>query len=204
VQSSARVMASNTMLAGLNKSVADSFGLIRSSAVTAYLTTAQLAAMTEGITAQFAAGERIEAEMAADAAREQELLAGARLASVDATLALARADAILTGSEMASAAATHAAADSAGKAAAGFRVWGTGLRLTGTAIHWLVAGTMELLAVLVPATVAAGAWLQGATNVAQHMNAVYTATEAMANAGARTAGQMIGLGDALQKAQNAA
>ena len=59
-----------------------------------------------------------------------------------------------------------------------------------------------------PATVAAGAWaavwLQGTVNVVQHMNAVYTATEAMANAGAKTAGQMVGLGDALQNAQNKA
>lgn len=104
--------------------------------------------------------------------------------------------------------ANRAAADSAGNAGAAFRIWGTGIRLTGTALHWLVAGTMELLAVLIPATVAAGAWaavwMQGATNVVEHMNAVYTATEAMANAGAKTAGQMVGLGRALQDAQNKA
>jgi hypothetical protein len=92
--------------------------------------------------------------------------------------------------------------------ATSYRLLGTGIRLTGTAIHWLIAGFAELAAVVIPAAVAAGAWaaawLQGTVNVVQHMDAVYTATEAMANAGARTAGQMVGLGDALQKAQNQA
>lgn len=83
--------------------------------------------------------------------------------------------------------------------------WG---RLTATAIHWIISGTAELAAILIPATVAFGAWaavwLQGTTNVAEHINSVYTATEAMANMGAETAGQMMGLGHALQTAQNEA
>ena len=84
-----------------------------------------------------------------------------------------------------------------------------GIRLTGNALHWLIAGFAELMAkVVIPATVAAGAWaavwLQGATNVAQHMQAVYTATEATANIFHMTAGQAIGLGYALQTAQDAA
>ena len=66
----------------------------------------------------------------------------------------------------------------------------------------------ELAAVLIPATIAAGAWasvwLQGSVNVAQHIKSVYVATESLANQGAETAGQMMGLGHALQTAQNAA
>ena len=88
-----------------------------------------------------------------------------------------------------------AGADAAGTAAwtaAGF--WAR----WGTVVHWVVAGSAELAAVLIPAAVAAGAWaavwLQGTTNVYQHIMSVYGATEAMANAGAETAGQMLGLG----------
>jgi hypothetical protein len=77
-----------------------------------------------------------------------------------------------------------------------------------TALHWIVAGTAELLAVLAPAVVAMGAWfavwLQGAVNVYEHMQAVYGATEATANIFGVTAGQAVGLGHALQTAQNAA
>ena len=95
------------------------------------------------------------------------------------------------------------------KVAAGAARFGVGWwRLSANAIHWIIAGSAELLAVLVPATVAAGAWaavwMQGATNVAQHMNAVYTATEADNKMFHMTAGQAVGLGNALQKAQDAA
>ena len=102
-------------------------------------------------------------------------------------------------------AGTRVAADAA---AASFRVWGTGIRLGAVGIHGLISGVVELAAVLIPATVAAGAWaavwMQGAVNVAQHMQSVYTATEATANMFHMTAGQAVGLGDALQKAQDAA
>ena len=46
--------------------------------------------------------------------------------------------------------------------------------------------------------------MQGATNVAQHMNSVYTATEATSSMFHVTAGHAVGLGNALQKAQDAA
>jgi hypothetical protein len=83
------------------------------------------------------------------------------------------------------------------------------LRIGGMgALHWLIAGFAELAAVVIPATIAIGAWAavwaQGATNVANHMQAVYATAESLANMGGQTAGQMVGLGDALQKAQNAA
>jgi len=93
----------------------------------------------------------------------------------------------------------------------GFRLgfgWLGGLRMTGSVLHWLITGFAELMAVVIPATIAIGAWaavwLQGATNVAEHMKAVYTATEATSNMFHMTAGQAVGLGNALQKAQDAA
>ena len=125
----------------------------------------------------------------------RDAMAGAALAA--GLLAKANTGAAMTG--------LAAGAVNAGN---GFRLLGTGMRLTGTTLHWIIAGTAELLAVLIPATVAAGAWasawLQGAVNVYEHMNAVYVATEATANVFHETAGQAVGLGDALQKAQNAA
>ena len=80
--------------------------------------------------------------------------------------------------------------------------------LTGNAIHWIISGTVELLAVLVPATVAAGAWafvwVQGATNVYDHLKSLFTATEALGQAAGQTYGEMLGLKGAFQQAQNAA
>ena len=81
-------------------------------------------------------------------------------------------------------------------------------RLSSTAIHWIIAGTAELLAVLAPAIVAAGAWaavwVQGATNVYQHLTAAFDATEALGQQAGKTYGEMLGLHDVLQQAQNAA
>jgi hypothetical protein len=81
-------------------------------------------------------------------------------------------------------------------------------RLSSNAIHWIIAGTTELLAVVVPAIVAAGAWAavwaEGAGDVYTRMTAVYDATEALGTANHETAGQVVGLGHALQTAQTAA
>jgi hypothetical protein len=80
--------------------------------------------------------------------------------------------------------------------------------LNANTLHWIIAGGAEILAVTVPAFVALGAAaavaMQGVMNVDQHMESVYTATEATANIFHTTAGQLVGMGDALQKAQNAA
>ena len=97
----------------------------------------------------------------------------------------------------------------AAAAAGGFRLWGTGIRLTGNAIHWLIAGTLEFLAVGIPALIAgaAGAFVlyQGAVEqVIPRMQALYTSTEATASMLHRTAGDVLGLGHAWQTAQNAA
>jgi len=89
-----------------------------------------------------------------------------------------------------------------------FRLWGTGIRVGATALHAVISSMVEFAAVAIPATVAAGAWaavwMQGAGNVYEHMMAVYTATEADNKMFGKTAGQAIGLGDALQTAQNKA
>jgi hypothetical protein len=81
-------------------------------------------------------------------------------------------------------------------------------RLTATALHWIVAGSAEFLAVAVPAAVALGAGLavaaQGAQNAYTHFSALYDATESTYSAFHQTVGTTLGLGDALQKAQNAA
>jgi hypothetical protein len=104
--------------------------------------------------------------------------------------------------------ATQDSGAGAAAAAAGFRVFGTGLRLTGTAIHWVIAAGAEFLAVAIPAAVALGSAMlvaaQGAQMVQQHMSALYTATEATANMFHVTIGSALGLRSALQAAQDQA
>lgn len=117
-------------------------------------------------------------------------------------LALSAAMSAMSAKATASAAATATAAS-------GFRIWGTGIRLTGTAIHWLIAGTSEFLATAIPALIAgaAGAFVlyQGAVEqVSFRMEALYTATEATASLLNRTSGDVLGLGHAWQTAQDAA
>jgi hypothetical protein len=77
-----------------------------------------------------------------------------------------------------------------------------------TALHWIVAGGAELAAVAVPAAIALGAGLlvasQGAQNATNHMVALWTATEATGPAFHTTTGDVLGLGHALQTAQDAA
>ena len=211
VTSSEAVMASSATLASMNQSLAESFGNVRSSADLVMLKDAELVSMNEALAASFGpviAATRIEAELQADLADHQELVARSMNVARDAAEDEARAINLLAqitptaaGGLKDVAAATDQAGDSARRT---YGWW----RLSGNAIHWIISGSAELLAVLIPATVAAGAWaaawLQGTVNVYQHIMSVYTATESMANMGAKTAGQMLGLGDALQKAQNEA
>ncbi len=83
-----------------------------------------------------------------------------------------------------------------------------GVAISMGALHWILAGTMEALAVLVPAAIALGSGLmvaaQGAQQVQQHLSAVWTATEATNKAFHQTLGSVLGVGSALQKAQDAA
>ena len=80
-------------------------------------------------------------------------------------------------------------------------------RLTWTTIHWIATGVAEYLAVAIPGTVAllsgAAVALQASVDVAERVQSIYTATEATYSYMGQTTGTVLGLGDALQKAQNA-
>jgi hypothetical protein len=75
-------------------------------------------------------------------------------------------------------------------------------------LHWILAGSAELAAVVLPATVALGAAAadaaQGFQMATEHMEALYTATEATSNMFHTTFGEALGLRSELQAAQNAA
>lgn len=95
-----------------------------------------------------------------------------------------------------------------GAAAAATGLWTRALGLTNFGLHALVTGAIDVLAVGLPALVAAAAWaavwVQGTQNATRHLSALYTATEATRTAFGQTIGDALGLGHALQTAQNAA
>jgi tetrahydromethanopterin S-methyltransferase subunit B len=78
----------------------------------------------------------------------------------------------------------------------------------GVAIHLIVMGIAEFLAVFLPAmyAAAAGAYVmaQGVQLVVQHINGLYTASEALGPMLGTTAGDMLGLGHSIQTAQDLA
>ena len=142
---------------------------------------------------------------------------------------LAEADAALAAGEgmAAAAAALHARAivdatagmDKGTQAALGFTqaVKDTGaatgpvvgwFQRWGTVIHWVIAAGAEFAAVAIPAMIALGSAAfvatQGVITVQQHMTALYTATEATSKMFHVTIGSALGLGNALQQAQNEA
>ncbi len=124
----------------------------------------------------------------------------------DLRTALAEAAAASAASAAVMGAADDKAAASTGNNARIMIGW---WRLTGNAIHWIVAGTIEFLAVALPAAIAAsvGAFVlyQGVVeDVARRMNALYTATESTAAMLHKTTGDVLGLGHAFQTAQDAA
>jgi hypothetical protein len=119
----------------------------------------------------------------------------------------------LTGDAEAAAGAvrrTAAAVDQAGAAARksdqAFRIFGVGI--SKLAVHGVVTGVIDFLAVAIPAAAAAGAWAaawsKGAEQVEQHMVALHTATQATNAMFGQTTGSALGLGGALAKAQTAA
>jgi hypothetical protein len=83
-------------------------------------------------------------------------------------------------------------------------VWGLSLN----ALHWIVMGSMELLAVAVPAIIAFGGAaavaMQGANEVFNRLQSGYTVTESLGGAFNTTGGQIYGMGTKLQDAQDAA
>lgn len=103
----------------------------------------------------------------------------------------------------------------AAKAAAFGKVGGTsfrpyilGFRLTGNAVHWLISSLAELAAVAIPATMALAAGLAvmapAAISVAQHMQALATATQATNQMFGQTIGSALGLKGSLSAMQDAA
>jgi len=161
-------------------------------------------ASAEAAAATDAAGDAAAsaaAKITADDAAMRGAAEAARDLAASDVLAAAANDAV-TGSAVKSAAATDAAAASTSR---WFGVW----RLSGTAIHWIISGSAELLAVTLPAAVAAasGAFVlyQGVVEqVGFRMESMYGATEATAAMIGKTTGDVLGLGHAFQTAQNAA
>jgi hypothetical protein len=105
------------------------------------------------------------------------------------------------------AAATRQAGQAADNAGHQFRIWGTGITFSSYALHWMIAGSIEFLAVAVPALVAFGSAAmvaaQAATWMGDQLEGTYTATEATSSMIGETTGQVYGLKSALQQAQNA-
>ena len=105
---------------------------------------------------------------------------------------------------------TGAAAEASGAAAGrAWQPWWLFGNNWKTALHWIVAGSAELAAVAIPAIIALGAgalvMVQGAAEVtARHMYALWQAFEFGGDAAGRTMGDFLGLGHALQDAQDAA
>ena len=146
---------------------------------------------------------------AATAAADATTKAEAASAAARAGMTIAEKNALgLAGAYTVAAAATKAT--TAANAAAGGQ-WAINIgwmRLTATALHWIIAGSLEFLAVAIPALVALGAGLlvasQGAQNVQQHMQALNTTTSAVGDALGVTTGGVLHLGNALQQAKDAA
>lgn len=146
----------------------------------------------------------------------------ATLASIDATLTLANTDKILAdyeqvikGNTDASSAsllnmalAAKAMGQSIGQSLVPLGLASFGIMGIGTAIHLVVMGIFEFLAVFIPAMYAAAAgaavMMQGVQLVSHEVKGLYTATEALGPMFNTTAGDMVGLGHSLQTAQNAA
>ena len=140
-----------------------------------------------------------------DALDDQMISAGAAASRLNDLRDAVGGEALAAGAAaLANKANADAMNDSGNKARSAFR-W---FNLSSTAIHWIISGSAELLAVLIPATVAAGAWafawVQGATNVYQHLNALFDATEAWGQAAGQTYGELLGLHGIWQQIQNEA
>ena len=99
---------------------------------------------------------------------------------------------------------TDTVAGAFGKSVAGFTAFGIGWQ----GLHWILMGTTEVLATLIPATIALGAGMaagaEGAQWIANKLQGVYTASEATSQMLGKTAGNALGLQSTLQKAQTAA
>lgn len=100
------------------------------------------------------------------------------------------------------------ATDSTGSAMSGIHIWGTGITLTFTQLHWIMGVTSEALAVIGPALVAAGAgamvMAEGAGWILDRLQSTFDVTEATASLYNKTMGQVLGIpGGQLQADQTA-
>jgi hypothetical protein len=157
--------------------------------------TALLASMDE----RLASIQRDVADSSADLIMMNELLRGS-FDGVDGSI-----DDVIGHLAALRAAQSSAAADTARSTGLMLGRW----RLTGTAIHWIISGTAEILAVALPAAIAAsvGAFVmyQGVVEqVGFRLESLYGATEATASMMHKTTGDVLGLGHAFQTAQNQA
>jgi hypothetical protein len=143
---------------------------------------------------------------ATEALLRQDMVARAKAEAIGK---LAGASALLAAAERSLAASADTTAAAAGTTNNAWRAQIGWLRLTRTTIHWVIAGFAEFAAVAIPAVVALSAAMLvglqgGAEIVARDMMALFTATEATSAAFGKTTGDVLGLGHALQAAQDAA
>ncbi len=205
-RASALLAAADRLMAGMDKEMAADAAMAADTeiAAAARAAAAETAAMAEESAAMKAAGAEVKAHT-------DYVLAsvGATIASAGAARILASAEKVLADSEKEVAAATPSDAlrgviDSMRGATTATRFFG----LSWSALHWILGVSAETLAVVIPATIALGAGMavaaQGANNAYNHLTSLYTATEATNAAFHQTMGTVLGTGDALQKAQNAA
>jgi hypothetical protein len=153
-----------------------------------------------------AAANAKAADAAGTAARAAALDAVAQTAAADAESAAAKNAYLLA---MAQRLQAKTAQDAAGANTAAAGVILGGWRLTGLAVHGIISGLAELLAVAIPGAVAAasGAFVlyQGVVEqVVPRLDALQGATEATSKMLHVTAGDALGLGHSFQSAQNAA
>lgn len=165
--------------------------------------------------AEVAAAATVEAAAIGDAvtAKVKEAVTAKTAADADKGLALASMGAAAAQRFLAAAArdsggafndADRALADTARAAMAATGFWAR----WGNVIHWVISGSIEFLAVAIPAMIAFGAAMlvgvQGAQNLQIHLQSLWTAAEATGNMFHQTMGTMLGLKSVLQQAQNAA
>jgi len=145
------------------------------------------------------------AGLTAYAAAEDEAAAAAARWEVTQATAIAMADTLAALERGEVLPAMQDAADATNSSRVAFGRWG----ITLTALHWIISGSAELLAVTLPAAIAASAaafvLYQGAIEeVGFRLDAMYGATEATAAMINKTTGDVLGLGHAFQTAQNQA
>ena len=145
---------------------------------------------------------------AAAAATRQTTVSDLEAAKAEYLLAMAQRMRANTANDAIKATRDLNAATATGAAAGGRLFGGAAFGLTANALHWIIAGGAEILAVTVPAIIALAAGLAvmapAAQQAAQHMQALNTATQASNQMFGQTIGDVLGLGHALQTAQDAA